>query len=49
MPKTPAANTLFYGYNLAILRGYIDDESVDPPMFRKAKRENVEQQGEIEF
>jgi hypothetical protein len=29
MPKTPAINTLFYGDNLAILREYIDEESVD--------------------
>jgi len=29
MRKTPATNTLFYGDNLAILRDYIEDESVD--------------------
>lgn len=29
MVHTPAANTLFYGDNLAILREHIDDESVD--------------------
>ena len=29
MPGTPAANTLFYGDNLAILREYVGDESVD--------------------
>ncbi len=29
MPKTPAANTLFYGDNLDILREYIADETVD--------------------
>ncbi len=27
--RTPASNTLFYGDNLAILRDYIEDESVD--------------------
>ena len=29
MAHTPAANTLFYGDNLAILREHIDDDSVD--------------------
>jgi len=29
MRKTPAANTLFYGDNLAILREHVEDESVD--------------------
>lgn len=29
MPHTPAANTLFYGDNLAILRAHVADESVD--------------------
>lgn len=29
MSKTPAANTLFYGDNLDILREYIEEESVD--------------------
>jgi 16S rRNA G966 N2-methylase RsmD len=29
MPKTPSANTLFYGDNLDILRTYITDDSVD--------------------
>jgi len=29
MPKTPTANTLFYGDNLAILREHVEDESVD--------------------
>jgi site-specific DNA-methyltransferase (adenine-specific) len=29
MPKTPAANTLYYGDNLDILRAYVADESVD--------------------
>jgi 16S rRNA G966 N2-methylase RsmD len=29
MPRTPAANTLFYGDNLEILRMHVDDESVD--------------------
>jgi site-specific DNA-methyltransferase (adenine-specific) len=30
MPRrTPSSNTLFYGDNLAILRDYIEDESVD--------------------
>ena len=28
--KTPAQNTLFYGDNLAVMRAYIADESVDP-------------------
>ena len=27
--KTPSANTLFYGDNLAILREHVEDESVD--------------------
>ena len=27
--KTPAQNTLFYGDNLAVMRAYIADESVD--------------------
>lgn len=27
--RTPAANTLFYGDNLRILRDYVEDESVD--------------------
>ncbi len=29
MRKTPSTNTLYYGDNLAILRDYIEDESVD--------------------
>ena len=29
MPKTPATDTLYYGDNLAILRDYIAEESVD--------------------
>lgn len=29
MRQTPAANTLFYGDNLRILRDHIADESVD--------------------
>ena len=29
MLKTPSANTLFYGDNLAILREHVEDESVD--------------------
>lgn len=29
MRRTPSVNTLFYGDNLAILRDYIEDESVD--------------------
>lgn len=29
MRRTPATNMLFYGDNLAILRDYIADESVD--------------------
>ena len=29
MLKTPSANTLFYGVNLAILREHVEDESVD--------------------
>jgi site-specific DNA-methyltransferase (adenine-specific) len=29
MRKTPTANTLFYGDNLAILREHVEDESVD--------------------
>ena len=45
MPKTPTPNTLFYGDNLAILRGYVGDDSVDlvylDPPFNSSATYNV--------